>query len=223
MTRIVIADDQQLVRGGLKLMFDPEPDLEVVGEAADGREAVALCQSLNPDVAILDIRMPGMDGIQAAGQLLGRTPPSRTRVLILTTFDDDDYVHHALKAGASGFLLKDAPAERIVAGVRTVAQGDALLAPTVTRRLIERYTAQVRADPGQPLPWGELTERELEVLQLIAQGLANSEIAERLNLGAATVKSHVSHILMKLELRDRVQAVVFAYESGLLDSAPGLS
>ncbi|MGH7691744.1 MAG: response regulator [Candidatus Dormibacteria bacterium] len=223
MIQVVIADDQQLVRSGLRLMFDPEPDLVVAGEAADGHEAVSLCRSLNPDVAILDIRMPRLDGIQAASQLLGQKPPGRTRVLILTTFDDDDYVYRALKAGASGFLLKDAPADQIVAGVRTVAAGDALLAPTVTRRLIERYTALVRVDPDQPAPWAELTERELEVLRWIARGLANSEIAEQLHLGAATVKTHVSHILMKLDLRDRVQAVVFAYESGLLGSSPQIS
>jgi len=213
---VVLADDQPLVRSGLRLMFEPEVDIEVVGEAGHGLEAVQLCRRLAPDVAILDIRMPVMDGIQAAQEILSASSPRGTRVLVLTTFDDDDYVYRALRAGASGFLLKDAPAEQIVAGVRTVAAGDALLAPAITRRLIEQYTARARPDPSRPPAWAELTERELVVLRLVARGLANSEIAEQLHLGASTVKTHVGHILMKLELRDRVQAVVLAYDSGLL-------
>ncbi|MGA9921382.1 MAG: response regulator transcription factor [Candidatus Dormiibacterota bacterium] len=213
MIRVVIADDQPLMRAGLRLIFEPEPDIEVVADAGNGREAVRLCQTLRPQVAILDIRMPLMDGIRATSQVAGR---EGTRVLVLTTFDDDDYVYRALRAGASGFLLKDAPPEQIVAGVRTVAAGEALLAPAITRSLIAQYTARTRPDPERPPPWAELTERELVVLRLMAQGLANSEIAERLHLGASTVKTHVGHILMKLELRDRVQAVVLAYQAGLL-------
>jgi DNA-binding NarL/FixJ family response regulator len=211
--RVLIADDQPLMRAGLRLIFDPEPDIEVVADAGNGAEAVRLCQTLRPQVAIFDIRMPVLDGIQATSQVAGR---EGTRVLVLTTFDDDDYVYRALRAGASGFLLKDAPPEQIVAGVRTVAAGEALLAPAITRSLIAQYTARSRPDPDRPAPWAELTERELVVLRLMALGLANSEIAERLHLGASTVKTHVGHILMKLDLRDRVQAVVLAYQAGLL-------
>ncbi|MGA9775086.1 MAG: response regulator transcription factor [Candidatus Dormiibacterota bacterium] len=216
MIRIVIADDQPLVRSGLRLLFQPEPDIEVVGEAEDGRQAVDLVQSLRPEVAVLDIRMPVIDGIRATSELLQRRPPSEARVLILTTFDDDQYVYRALRAGASGFLLKDAPPEQIVSGVRMVASGDALLAPVITRRLIAEFTARTRPDPGRPAPWAELTARELEVLRLLSRGLSNSEIAGELHLGESTVKTHVGHILMRLQLRDRVQAVVFAHEQGLL-------
>jgi DNA-binding NarL/FixJ family response regulator len=211
--RVLIADDQPLMRAGLRLIFEPEPDIEVVADAGNGAEAVRLCLTLRPDVAILDIRMPIMDGIEATSQVAGR---ESTRVLVLTTFNDDDYVYRALRAGASGFLLKDAPPEQIVAEVRTVAAGEALLAPAITRSLIAQYTARTRPDPGREPPWAELTERELVVLRLMALGLANSEIAGRLHLGASTVKTHVGHILMKLDLRDRVQAVVLAYQAGLL-------
>ncbi len=216
MIRIVIADDQPLVRAGLRLMFQPEPDVEVVGEAADGRQAVDLVQSLRPDVAVLDIRMPVMDGLRATSELLQRRPASQTRVLIVTTFDDDQYVYRALRAGASGFLLKDAPPEQIVSGVRMVAAGDALLAPAITKRLIADFTSRTRPDPGRPAPWAELTVRELEVLRLLGRGGSNAEIAAALHLGESTVKTHVGHILMRLQLRDRVQAVVFAHEQGLL-------
>jgi len=210
---VLIADDQPLMRAGLRLIFEPEEDIQVVAEAGDGVQAVGLCQTLQPDVAILDIRMPIMDGIQAASRVADR---GGTRILVLTTFDDDDYVYRALRAGASGFLLKDAPPEQIVSGVRTIAAGDALLAPAITRSLIEQYTARARPEPGRRPPWSELTEREVVVLRLMAQGLANSEIADNLHLGASTVKTHVGHILMKLDLRDRVQAVVLAYQSGLV-------
>lgn len=215
MIRVLIADDQPLMRSGLRLIFEPEKDIQVIADAANGSEAVRLCQSLHPDVAILDLRMPIMDGIQATSQVAGR---DGTRVLVLTTFDDDDYVYRALRAGASGFLLKDSAPEQIVSGVRTVAAGEALLAPAITRSLITQYTARSRPEPGHSPPWAELTEREIMVLRLVALGLANSEIAERLHVGSSTIKTHVGHILMKLDLRDRVQAVVLAYQSGLLEA-----
>ena len=221
MIQIVIADDQPLVRAGLRLVFQPEPDIDVVGEAEDGLQAVDLVHSLRPDVAVLDIRMPVMDGLRATAELLQRRPASHTRVLILTTFDDDQYVYRALRAGASGFLLKDAPPEQIVNGVRMVASGDALLAPAITRRLIADFTSRTRPDPGSPAAWAELTARELEVLRLLGRGFSNSEIASRLHLGESTVKTHVGHILLRLQLRDRVQAVVFAHEQGLLLEDPG--
>jgi DNA-binding NarL/FixJ family response regulator len=212
--RVLVADDQALVRAGFRAILEEQDDLEVVGEAKDGGEAVAIARELRPDVVLMDVRMPGVDGIEATQRLRrdGDTP----RVLILTTFDLDEYVYEALKAGASGFLLKDAPRDQLVGAVRTVAAGDALLAPTVVRRLIEDFVGRPAPGARSPAQLDELTERELEVLTLIARGLANAEIATRLFVSEATVRTHVTHILAKLGLRDRVQAVVLAYESGLI-------
>jgi DNA-binding NarL/FixJ family response regulator len=213
---ILIADDQALVRAGFRMILEAEEDMEVVGEAADGREAVAEAQRLRPDVVLMDVRMPEVDGLDATRRLLG-DDGSDAKVVMLTTFDMDEYVYDALRAGASGFLLKDVPPEQLVAGIRAVASGDALLAPSVTRRVIEEF---VRRPPESvrtaPPELAELTERELEVLKLMARGLANAEIARELFISETTVKTHVAHVLMKLKLRDRVQAVVFAYESGLV-------
>jgi DNA-binding NarL/FixJ family response regulator len=213
---VLIVDDQALVRAGFRMILEAEEDIDVVGEAADGREAVAEARRLRPDVVLMDVRMPDVDGIEATRRLLG-ADGSDVKIVMLTTFDMDEYVYDALRAGASGFLLKDVPPEQLVAGIRAVASGDALLAPTVTRRVIEEF---VRRPPDSlrtaPPELAELTARELEVLKLIARGLANGEIAKELFVGETTVKTHVAHILMKLELRDRVQAVVFAYESGLV-------
>ena len=217
MIRLLVVDDQPLVRAGLQMVFDPEPDLEIVGEAADGEEAVRLARDLRPDVVLMDIQMPGCDGIQATKSILGGMRDGAQRVLVLTTFDHDEYVFEALRAGASGFLLKDAPPEALVAAVRAVAAGDALLAPGITSRLIEEYA---RRRDRTTLPGLEdLTERELDVFKLVARGLSNAEIAERLFLGESTVKTHVGRVLSKLNLRDRVQLVVLAYESGVV--APG--
>jgi DNA-binding NarL/FixJ family response regulator len=221
--RVVIADDQALVREGFRLILRAQPDLEVVGEAADGREAVELALTLVPDVVLMDIRMPGLDGLEATRRLLADRRAAGTRVLILTTFDLDAYVYEALHAGASGFLLKDAPAEELTAGIRVVASGDALLAPSITRRLIEgvgRRPPPIASAPGLE----NLTARELEVLELIAEGCSNAEIAARLVISEATVKTHVAHVFSKLGLRDRVHAVVFAYERGIVqpgDDPPG--
>jgi DNA-binding NarL/FixJ family response regulator len=219
--RVLIADDQALVRAGFRMILESEADLEVVGEASDGREAVAEAGRLHPDVVLMDVRMPELDGIEAARQLLHRD--GSAKVVMLTTFDMDEYVYEALRAGASGFLLKDVPPEQLVAGIRAVANGDALLAPAVTRRVIEAF---VRTPPApvreQHAKMDELTVRELEVLKLIARGLSNAEIAAELVVSDTTVKTHVAHILMKLELRDRVQAVVFAYEAGLVEPGLGL-
>jgi len=217
---ILIVDDQALVRAGFRMILEAEEDMEVVGEAADGREAVAEAKRLRPDVVLMDVRMPDVDGIEATRRLLG--DGADAKVVMLTTFDMDEYVYDALRAGASGFLLKDVPPEQLVDGIRAVAKGDALLAPSVTRRVIEEF---VRRPPAsvRTLPPGleELTARELEVLKLIARGLANAEIATELFVSETTVKTHVAHVLMKLDLRDRVQAVVAAYESGLVE--PGES
>ncbi|MDQ4027191.1 MAG: response regulator transcription factor [Actinomycetota bacterium] len=218
--RVVIADDQRLVRTGFRLILEGEDDIEVVGEAEDGVEAVAAARSLSPDVVLMDVRMPNLDGLEATRRLSERRAGNGCRVLILTTFDLDDYVYESLRSGASGFLLKDAPPEDLVRAVRTVAAGEALLAPSVTRRLIQEFTTR----PGPlkaPKEIDFLTERELEVLKLIARGLSNAEIAERLYLGETTVKTHVGRVLMKLGLRDRVQAVVLAYESGLVQPGTG--
>jgi DNA-binding NarL/FixJ family response regulator/class 3 adenylate cyclase len=219
--RVLIVDDQVLVRTGFRMILEAEPDLEVVGEASDGAEAVSQARALGPDVVLMDVRMPEVDGIEATRQLLGDDAAS-AKVVMLTTFDMDEYVYEALRAGASGFLLKDVPPEQLVAGIRAVASGDALLAPSVTRRVIEEF---VRRPPDsvrtQPERLSELTARELEVLKLIARGLSNAEIAKELFVSETTVKTHVAHVLMKLNLRDRVQAVVLAYESGLVQ--PGES
>lgn len=214
MTRILLADDQAMLRAGLKMILDAELDLEVVGEAGDGREAVEGARKLEPDIVLMDVQMPVMDGVEATRRILaGREP--RPRVVILTTFDLDEYVYEGMRAGACGFMLKSAPPEQLVSGVRAAVAGDALLAPEVTRRLLERFTA--RPLPGSvPAGLGELTEREREVLELMARGLTNGEIADRLFLGTATIKTHVNRILAKLGVRDRVQAVIVAYESGLV-------
>jgi DNA-binding NarL/FixJ family response regulator len=213
--RVLIVDDQALVRTGFRMILDAEPDIEVVGEAENGREAVAEARSLEPDVVLMDIRMPEMDGIEATRQVVCLTGCTAPRVLMLTTFDLDEYVYDALRAGASGFLLKDVPAEQLAAGVRMVAAGDALLAPSITRRLIEEFAAAPGA--AEPPPGlDELTPRELEVFKLVAKGLSNAEIAEQLIVGETTVKTHVTRLLMKLGVRDRVQAVVLAYEFGVV-------
>jgi DNA-binding NarL/FixJ family response regulator len=213
MIRILLADDQELVREGLRMLLDAEADLEVVGEAVDGRQALVEARRLDPDLLLMDVRMPELDGIEATRRLV--ESGNRARVLVLTTFDLDEYVYRALKAGASGFLLKDASREQLTGAVRTVAAGDALLAPAVTRRLIEDFCR--RPQPGA-LPDGAaaLSERELDVLRLLARGLSNAEIARDLYLSEATVKSHVARILQKLELRDRAQTIVYAYESGIV-------
>ncbi|GHF95665.1 response regulator [Streptomyces thermodiastaticus] len=213
--RVLIADDQQMVREGFGVLLDARPDIEVVGQAVDGLDAVAKVAELTPDVVLMDIRMPQLSGIEATRRITAGTPG--TKVLVLTTFDLDEYVYEALRAGASGFLLKDASADRLAEAVRVVAAGDALLAPGVTRRLIAEFS-RMDNRPRSPLKKrvGELTERETEVLALIAQGLSNAEIAERLVVAEQTVKSHVSRILTKLGLRDRTQAAVFAYECGLV-------
>jgi DNA-binding NarL/FixJ family response regulator len=218
--RVLLVDDQSLVRTGFRMILHDEADIEVVGEAADGRAAVEAVGRLRPDVAIMDIRMPIMDGIEATRRIVADAPS--TRVLVLTTFDADEFVVEALRAGASGFLLKDVAPDDFVAAIRTVAAGDALLAPSVTRQLLDRFRDRL---PGPPDVRNErlreLTERELEVLKLVARGLSNREIAERLVLAEPTVKTHVSHAFLKLDLRDRAQAVVLAYEVGLVRPGSG--
>ncbi|MGY1772891.1 response regulator [Blastococcus sp. SYSU D00813] len=212
--RVVLVDDQSMIRTGLRMVLAAEPDIEVVGEAADGAEGVAVVTRLQPDVVLLDVRMPGMDGLEAARRIVAAQLP--TRVVVLTTFDEDEYVAAALRAGVSGFLLKVAPPEDLVAAVRTVASGQGLLDPAVTLRVIESFAAAPAVDAAAAGRLTELTERETDVLSLVAAGLSNAEIAARLYLGEATVKTHVSRLLLKLGLRDRVQAVAFAYESGLV-------
>ena len=211
--RVVIADDQALVRTGFRAIVSHEPDLDVVGEAGDGRAAVEQVRLHRPDVVLMDIRMPGMDGLEATSLLTANR--STARVLILTTFDLDEYVFTALRAGASGFLLKDAPADQLLTAIRVIAAGDALIAPSVTRRLIAEFAHQP-APTDRPEQLESLTPRERDVLRLLARGMSNAEIAAALFLGEATIKTHVSRILAKLGLRDRVQAVVLAYESGLI-------
>jgi DNA-binding NarL/FixJ family response regulator len=211
--RVLLADDQALVRTGFRMILKAEPDIEVVGEAADGEQAVAATQRFQPDVVVMDVRMPHMDGLEATRRIL-TSPAGRTRVLMLTTFDLDEYVYDALRAGASGFLLKDGPADQLVAAIRSVAGGGALLAPTVTRRLIEEFARG--APPAAPAALADLTARERTVLEHLARGLSNAEIAAQLTLGEATIKTHVARVLSKLGLRDRTQAVIYAYESGLV-------
>jgi DNA-binding NarL/FixJ family response regulator len=210
--RVALVDDQALVRAGLRMVVESEPGLEVVGEAGDGRQAVEVVAATAPDVVLMDVRMPDVDGIEATRRIVGAGSPSR--VLMLTTFDLDELVYAALQAGASGFLLKEAPPEQLIAGIRTVAAGEQLLAASVTRRLIERFSAA--GLPAPPPSLEALTARELEVLQLVARAMTNAEIAAELFVTEATVKTHVARMLMKLGLRDRVQAVVLAYESGLV-------
>ncbi len=213
--RVVIADDQELIRTGFRLILAAETDIEVVGEAATGDQAVTITDELRPDVVLMDIRMPDLDGIEATRRILSEARQPATKVLILTTFDLDEYVFDALRAGASGFLLKDVPAHHLVSAVRTVGEGDALLSPGITRRLIEQF-ATPRA-PAEPPPGiDELTPRELEVFRLLATGKTNGEIAAELIVAETTIKTHVTRIFMKLGLRDRVQAVVLAYETGIV-------
>ncbi len=213
--RVLIVDDQALVRSGFRLILEGRPDLEVVGEAEDGEEAVRLAGELEPDVILLDIRMPALDGIEATRRIVASG--SAARVLVLTTFDLDEYVYGAIRAGASGFLLKDVRPNDLVDAIRLVAGGNALLGPTVTTRLLERFT-QPAAEPAEPATAASLTEREREILRLLARGLSNAEIAARLVVSETTVKTHVSNLLRKLGVRDRVQAVILAYESGLVGS-----
>jgi DNA-binding NarL/FixJ family response regulator len=214
MIRVVIADDQALLRGGFRMILESQKDIEVVGEAADGREALEQARALEPDVVLMDIRMPELDGLEATRQLVGGD--GAPRVLILTTFDLDEYVYEAMKAGASGFLLKEVRPEQLADAVRVVAAGETLVAPAITRRLIEEFVRRRPPGSGTPPEVSELTERELEVFKLVARGLSNSEIAAMLFLSEATVKTHITHVLAKLGLRDRVQVVVLAYESGLV-------
>jgi DNA-binding NarL/FixJ family response regulator len=215
--RVLLVDDQALVRTGFRMIINTEPDLQVVGEAEDGRQAITQTHRLQPDVVLMDVRMPELDGVQATRQLAGPGVPHPTKVIILTTFDLDEYVVEALRAGASGFLLKDASATTLVEAIRVVARGEALLAPTVTRRLLDRFAPRLPAvDPLVTHNLTTLTERELEILKLIARGLSNQEIATRLFLAETTVKTHVSNLLAKLQLRDRIQAVVLAYDTGIV-------
>ena len=216
--RVLIADDQSLVRAGLRLVLEGHDDIEVVGEASNGHEAIFSAGRLKPDVVLMDIRMPELDGLAATRRITAEHP---ARVLVLTTYDLDEYVYDALQAGASGFLLKDTPPTQLVDGIRAVASGEALLAPTVTRRLIEEFSRIRPARAARPAALDDLTPRELEVLKLLARGLSNAEIAEALVLGDTTIKTLVTHVLSKLGLRDRVQAVVLAYEVGLVTPGRG--
>jgi DNA-binding NarL/FixJ family response regulator len=214
--RVIIADDQALVRAGFKMILEAEPEIDVVGEAEDGVEAVELIKRLKPDVALMDIRMPRLNGLEATREVVNGGGDTPTRVLMLTTFDLNEYVYEALRAGASGFLLKDVPADQLVAGIQVVARGEALLAPSITRRLIEEFARNQPIERTPPKEIEELTAREMEVFKLIARGMSNAEVAAELIVSETTVKTHVARILMKLHLRDRVQAVVYAYESGMI-------
>jgi DNA-binding NarL/FixJ family response regulator len=214
MITVLLADDQELVRSGFRLILDLAEDIEVIGEASDGRQAVSVAKQLRPDVILMDVRMPELDGIEATRQL--RHAGIDARVLVLTTFDLDEYVYAAVRAGASGFLLKDAPRDQLITGIRTVARGETLLAPVITTRLIERFVAHPPPEQAAP-QLTTLSSRERDVLLLVARGLSNAEIAAELIVGEATVKTHVARILRKLNLRDRVQAVVLAYETGLIE------
>lgn len=216
MIRVLIADDQSLMRTALRSCLDGEPDIEVVGEAADGLQAVELAETLRPDVVLMDIRMPHLDGVEATRRLAGRLAPSPTKVLVVTTFSLDEYVFEALRAGASGFLLKDATAEEVVHAVRVIAAGDALLAPAVTRQLLDRYARTLpRAVPSAELTDG-LTDREVDVLRLVSVGLGTAEIAAELRVAPSSVKTHIGHLLDKLGVPDRLHLVIYAYENGLI-------
>jgi len=215
-TRVLVVDDEALLRTAFSSLIDAEDDLEVVGQAADGRQAVEFTLRLAPDVVVMDVRMPVMDGIEATRQITSGNGADGPRVLILTTFDLDDYVFEALRAGASGFALKSRPLEELLSAIRTVAAGDALLAPSVTRRLIAHFTGGARAPSRAPRGLDELTEREREVLALVAQGLSNAELAETLGVSLPTAKTHVSRILTKLDARDRTQLVILAYQAGIV-------
>jgi DNA-binding NarL/FixJ family response regulator len=217
--RVLITDDQALVRGGFRLLVDAAPDMSVVGEAGDGNAAVAMCRERRPDVVLMDIRMPGLDGIEATRRITNDVETANCRILILTTFDLDEYVFAALRAGASGFLLKDTSPEELLAAIRVIAAGDALLSPKVTRHLIEEFTRHPEQKPPVPAAVEVLTEREQEVLLEVARGLTNTEIAEQLHMSPATAKTHVSRLLSKLNARDRAQLVIIAYESGLVTPA----
>jgi DNA-binding NarL/FixJ family response regulator len=212
--RVLVADDQTMVRAGFRMLLGGEPDFEVVAEASNGLEAVEKADRFHPDVILMDIRMPELDGLEATRRILA-ADDNAARVLVLTTFDLDEYVYEALRAGASGFVLKDDPPEQLIAAIRTVAAGDALLSPAITRRVIQQFTRLPRPTP--PAELDDLSARELEVLRLIARGLSNAEIGQELFIGETTVKTHVTHVLQKLGLRDRVQAVVLAYRAGLMD------
>jgi DNA-binding NarL/FixJ family response regulator len=212
--RVLVADDQSMVRAGFRMLLSQEHDIEVVAEASNGREAIDKATRFRPTIVLMDIRMPELDGLQATRRILAED--AAARILILTTFDLDEYVYEALRAGASGFVLKDDPPEQLLSAIRTVAGGEALLSPSITKRVIERFARMPQPTPREELQ--DLTERELEVLRLIARGLSNAEIGEKLYISDTTVKTHITHIFQKLDLRDRVQAVVFAYESGLLEA-----
>jgi DNA-binding NarL/FixJ family response regulator len=218
--RVLVADDQAMVRGGFSMIIDAEPDMEMVGEADDGERAVRETARLHPDVVVMDIQMPNLDGVSATREILARVDPA-PRILVVTTFDIDEYVYEALRAGASGFLLKNSPPEELVRAIRVLAAGDALLSPSVTRRLLEEFSRRPVASGHTPKSLEDLTNREIEVLTLVARGLSNAEIAERLVVTTGTVKTHVARVLMKLDLRDRLQAAVLAYETGLIK--PGAS
>ncbi|MEU5975771.1 response regulator transcription factor [Streptomyces sp. NPDC047315] len=215
MIKVLLVDDQRLVRAGFRSILEDEDDIQVVGEAGDGAEALAACRELGPDVVLMDIRMPGVDGLEASRRIAADSRLAEVKVIILTTFDVDDYVYGALRAGASGFLVKDTETEELLKAIRVVAQGDALMSPGVTRRLIKEFAARVKAPEPDPR-LNALTEREREVMLLVAEGLTNDEIAKRLVLSPATAKTHVSHIMSKLHIRDRAQLVILAYESGMV-------